>query len=708
MLNKITLTNFRRHRDLSVTFGAGMTAIRALNEQGKSTLLEAISYALFGVKAIRDALEDCVTWGEAVGSLKVELEVVIDSVVYTIKRGKSGAEINYDGGIVTGQNECTAFISRLLKVDAGAAARLTLSNQNEIRGALESGAKETTALIEKLAEFDQIDRLIELMQEKLTLGNTGSAELTLKAAQELLERAKADAVPFDADAAAARIDSAKLSLQSVVLDVDRFTADEQKAQEAHAEARERVVQRDNAIRNAARTAGAVLALREKISNLGTRVAPDNVAGQVEALQRQIADAGNGIAIAAAFAKVGPYTAARVADSATYEGTLEALDTEIGALDTLVTVTQARAARLDGDIRLLKQTLTHGSCTFCGKDFSGVPEVAAKNAETQTALDAATADRAEQQTCIATVQQDLVAMRAIRNASTGALKVLDQHPDYCELADGELPPVLRWKGPVVGAVVDTAALKRQIEALQASQRAYDADVVRLEGLQAQLLVAQEEDSNAQDALLTLPEVTLQDAQDTLTAARGAAERARAAHTAAVTALSDAERFLKDQQASYDRAVAAVADCTEALAQRERDLETLEFNNALLKRVRQCKPLIADKLWNIVLTAVSSYFSDIRGTASKVTKESDGFKVDGHSVTSMSGSTLDALGLSIRVALVRTFLPAAPFLILDEPAAAMDHDRTDNMLGFLAQCSFQQILLVTHEEVSQSVADHLIQL
>jgi ABC-type transport system involved in cytochrome bd biosynthesis fused ATPase/permease subunit len=79
-----------------------------------------------------------------------------------------------------------------------------------------------------------------------------------------------------------------------------------------------------------------------------------------------------------------------------------------------------------------------------------------------------------------------------------------------------------------------------------------------------------------------------------------------------------------------------------------------------------------------------------------------------VEAYSGSTIDSLGLAIRVALVRTFLPTAPFLILDEPAAACSEARTDNMLGFVVGCGFPQVLLVTHEDVSESVADHIITL
>ena len=63
MINKLTLTCFRKHIDLSVKFTEGIQVIRAANEGGKSTLLEAIGYALFGSKALRTAPGQVVTWG---------------------------------------------------------------------------------------------------------------------------------------------------------------------------------------------------------------------------------------------------------------------------------------------------------------------------------------------------------------------------------------------------------------------------------------------------------------------------------------------------------------------------------------------------------------------------------------------------------------------------------------------------------------------
>jgi ABC-type transport system involved in cytochrome bd biosynthesis fused ATPase/permease subunit len=93
---------------------------------------------------------------------------------------------------------------------------------------------------------------------------------------------------------------------------------------------------------------------------------------------------------------------------------------------------------------------------------------------------------------------------------------------------------------------------------------------------------------------------------------------------------------------------------------------------------------------------------------VTKDGDGFKVNGKSIDGLSGSTKDILGLAIRLALVRVFLPHAPFLILDEPSAACDDQRTEAMMGFLVSVGFDQMLVVTHESTSEQIASSLIEM
>ena len=155
-------------------------------------------------------------------------------------------------------------------------------------------------------------------------------------------------------------------------------------------------------------------------------------------------------------------------------------------------------------------------------------------------------------------------------------------------------------------------------------------------------------------------------------------------------------------------ARVMDAQKVVAECEDNLKVLAFNNSLMKKLRNIRPVVANKLWNTVLASVSVMFSSMRKEESWITKDNGGFKVNGQAVESLSGSTLDILGLAIRCALLKTFVPQSSLLVLDEPMHGCDSERVESMLGFLKTVDFQQCLLVSHEEISESVADNIIQL
>ncbi|MDG6250973.1 SMC family ATPase, partial [Methanocalculus sp.] len=49
ILDRLTLKNFKRYRDQEFTFKDGITAIVGSNGAGKSTIMEAIVFALYGI-----------------------------------------------------------------------------------------------------------------------------------------------------------------------------------------------------------------------------------------------------------------------------------------------------------------------------------------------------------------------------------------------------------------------------------------------------------------------------------------------------------------------------------------------------------------------------------------------------------------------------------------------------------------------------------
>lgn len=712
MITRIKIKNFRKHIDSDISFGAGITLLRGANESSKTTTQEAIAYALFGSAALRDGIESVVTWGEHVNSLKVELDIMIDGVSYNIKRSKASAEVNYDGGMVTNQKEVTGFVSKLLKVDGAMAARLTLSNQNEVRGALEAGPKATSELIERLAEFDQLDTLVELMQEKLALGSPATAEAALASAQQQLERAEVDAVKPDTAAHELARSVAARELEQATARVQAVEVAESAAQEAYTTVRERIAARTALVQALEKAQGNFTRVEARETEaLKTLAGIPEVANPDKAvadLQAKITAAGDRDAIAIKQAKVQPHTGVRVADAVTFEGTIEDLREELARGAAFVNTGNLRLSKIDGEVKLLEQALTHGSCTFCGQDFSDVPAVKARNAETHEKISVLEIEQGELAAKVREQHSDNETLRDIEMASRPALKTLAETVGYSELVDNELPPVLRWTGPTLNATDDGITLRAELKSLQASISARAAAAARLKDLVEDLATAEAELKAAEDLMAGSVEENADAAQAALNTARQETSAARAAKGLAEARVTAAQRAADDAAAAYVKAVALVEELKEVVESRGKEVKALEFNNALLKRVRQCRPLIVDKLWSIVLAAVSSYFSEIRGTPSVVSKDSEGFKIDEHAITSMSGSTLDALGLAIRVALVRTFLPAAPFLLLDEPAAAMDDNRTTNMLGFLSQCGFQQIIVASHDPISVDIADQVITL
>jgi DNA repair exonuclease SbcCD ATPase subunit len=172
------------------------------------------------------------------------------------------------------------------------------------------------------------------------------------------------------------------------------------------------------------------------------------------------------------------------------------------------------------------------------------------------------------------------------------------------------------------------------------------------------------------------------------------------------VAKAEQAMAEQ--AYRTAVERKVQLEAEVAKCRDDLANLQFNNNLLKKVRAARPQVADQLWNTVLAAVSQMLTQMRGQQSVVAKSKDGFSVNGVPVTSLSGSALDLLALAIRCSLVRTFLPHVGVAVMDEVTAACDSDRTETMLGFLKVAGFSQVLLVSHEDAVDAVADHLIQL
>ena len=714
MFKTIKLTNFRKHTASELSFGEGLNTIRGPNESAKSTVFEALAYALFGARSLREPLEKAVTWNCNPSTLKVELDFTVNASSYKIKRGKSGAELFVDGKLtVTGQTEVTRFSESLMGASADTTTRLMMANQTALRGALADGPTAAVALIESLANFDLLDTIINAVQENLPTGNTTAIDARIAMLKEQM------ATPLEDG-------RTELAGELAACQTESFAADKRKAA-----SRALVVAEQPAFNAAQLTIEAAEAATQALNNLRrdevlatqrlegiTVPAAVDLSGKAQ-LESDVVEAADRTKLQALFDRL-----KRLPDGDEWDNSMDSLLAEIAAQQTAVAGVSSAITELTADTSRLRidlaekraRVIKETHCAFCDKDLTDVPEVTAYNgklspaiAKLEEVLLVNAAKSKALQGSKSTVQADLEQLQAVQTRAAGRASTYQNAAPYITLDEGFVPARWSWVGPDLSQSVNVSA-KAQLAALEAAVQTREQATGR-----------HQEASERVRALKGQAKV----AKTASEAAAAAAEPAKlvcGAYALLVESFNEALQVCNDADEAERAAGQQLRHAEAMFAERKRGRDALKsqlkaaekelvdtgFNNSLLKKLRNARPQVANKLWGMVLHSVSKYFSVVRGVPSQVTRGDNGFLVDGQSVGGLSGSTLDALGLAIRIALTKTFLPNTRWMVLDEPAAACDAEREMAMLGLVAGSDFDQVLLVTHSDLSDVLAAQVIQL
>ena len=676
MLRTLTLKNFRKHEDVEFNFVDGLTVIRGSNEAGKSSLGESIMYALFGANMLRESLDAVVTYDKPESSLKVALTFQLDGVDYKIVRGKSGAELTYADQIVTGQRETRLFVERLLGCSADTAKLLMFADQNSIRGVLDKGGTAANGLVETLAQLGLIEELVDKVQSQLPAGNTKAVDAqieTLKAATVTIPE-----MPSDSEILAAEAEISAVS-EKIVLTERRRPADQ-----ALVDAEDAVRVRDAAKVEIARLGARKTQISTTLAK--TVTCPQFTLSQLEQARRDAANLQEQTRRWKASKTVFPTCGDE------WEGTLESLEafkqTTEGSIDTLPGV----ISNIEKQIAVAQsKKINEKTCAFCQKDLSDVPEVERVNmfadatiATLSKDLEALKTELTEQRSNLKTVQR-ILKVTAERKQLAGEYWALDD----------KLPPNPSWIGEPA-----TLPGESNLPAMEKEWSAYQTALAQREVLETELagiVIPDLPDVSEAEATIKLNLQVKQELQDLAMKA-----------VQVQGYLSTAKAKYQANLATRDSAIAQNENNAKALQQLTETRDSMHRHNELIRKLRNARPEIASKMWGTVLGAISRYFSQIRGEQSVVTRDADGFKVNGRSVAGLSGSTNDALGLAIRMALSKLFLPGVPFLMIDEGFSGADSNRELAGVGTLAGAGFSQVLLITHSDRPESVADNLITL
>jgi DNA repair exonuclease SbcCD ATPase subunit len=714
MLISLTLKNFRRATNTHADFTPGLNVLRGGNEQGKTTRIEGISYALYGTAALRTSLEECVTWGEKVQSLKATLVYAAGGTTYRFERSKAGASVWRDAEqvpFVTGQREVTAFSSELLGADAKTAAMLMMASQADLRGALDQGPAAVSGLISKLADFALLDTILGRAQERLLIGSATPMHGKLSAAQEALDRLHLHAPDKDDDSLQVAVTIAHAAHSQLSSDFAAACMQSAAAQAAAQEGQKLRILAHDARRAVSEREAALLDCERDIKAALAVVDACPSAEEHAAASSRLALAQRSEELAAVFKEVGRCT--RLYPASYWTGDEADFSAEVQAV-------AARLATVRGYIRDLvatakhtrKQKVTGGKCPTCGHAALDVLVVKATNAALEAEALVHEAQAAQWQVQAESLSGDADDLQAVQTAalpSKNLLAMIANRDLPIEVDRTTYPPRIFWTAdePTAG---DRDRARVAMSLIASAIRQAEAAGGRVEVLLKQKVTLDKALAAAVERCTACEEAAAGVDLDALAAEAARLQGGVAAgnQTIAESAkvLELAVEAVRERDRLLETHAAQVRVLEERIAETQADLQKLAFNNNLMKKLKALKPAVSDHLWNIVLTSVSTFFSQIRGEVSVVTKDSDGFKVNGRGIASLSGSTLDALAIAVRVALTRTFIPTATLLALDEPAHGADEYRTGNILGFLSSCGFTQVVLCSHDPLSESVASNVV--
>lgn len=172
-LISLSAENFLKFQQISLEFPDGLTGILGPNGVGKSSLVEAVAWALYGSPVSRTRNEGIPFRGNK--PCRVHLALEIDGEEYHVTRELRGqncvayAEVQRGQGIAEakGAERATDFMTRLLRMDHRAFLVSFFARQKEVAELSAWQPADRRRYILRLLGLDRVDRAVKKLQEDI-------------------------------------------------------------------------------------------------------------------------------------------------------------------------------------------------------------------------------------------------------------------------------------------------------------------------------------------------------------------------------------------------------------------------------------------------------------------------------------------------------------------------------------------------------------
>jgi DNA repair protein SbcC/Rad50 len=169
-LNSLALTNFRQHADTRIDFDSGLTGVIGANGSGKTTILEAIAWAIYGTSAARGTRESIRhNRAGARATVRVELDFDLGGHRYRVVRGLTSAELYLDGGsapIASSISGVTELLTRRLGMTREEFFNTYFTGQKELSVMSAMGPSERAQFLSHVLGYERLRSAQQLERAK--------------------------------------------------------------------------------------------------------------------------------------------------------------------------------------------------------------------------------------------------------------------------------------------------------------------------------------------------------------------------------------------------------------------------------------------------------------------------------------------------------------------------------------------------------------
>jgi exonuclease SbcC len=163
--DRLRLRNFKPHTDTDLRLEDGVTVIHGLNGSGKSSLLEACFFALYGSNALDETLEEAVTTGMDETDVELwfthagtEYHVIRELRRYGDSMSTTKCVLEWPEGTIEGATDVRAFVSDdLLRMDNEAFRNCAYIRQGEVNRLINASASDRQKMIDDLLQLGKLE-----------------------------------------------------------------------------------------------------------------------------------------------------------------------------------------------------------------------------------------------------------------------------------------------------------------------------------------------------------------------------------------------------------------------------------------------------------------------------------------------------------------------------------------------------------------------